>query len=53
MPVARTCALSGELLDLPLSDATELAIQVEASVILAPIVAAMGETLKTAPVAHT
>jgi hypothetical protein len=52
MPVARTGALCGELLGLPLSDATVLAIQAEASVILTPIAAAMDQTLKTVPLAH-
>ena len=53
MPVARTGALSAELFGLPLSDATVLAIQAEADVILTPIVTAIGEALKTVPIAHT
>jgi transposase len=42
----------GDLFGLPMSDATVLAIQAEAQVLLAPTVAAMGEALKAAPVAH-
>ena len=53
MPVARTGALSEELLGLPLSDATVLAIQAEANLILTPLVAEMGQALKVAPIAHT
>lgn len=53
MPLARTGALSGELFGLPLSDATVLAFQAEANALLTPVVAAMGETLKTASIAHT
>jgi transposase len=53
MPVARTGAQSGDLFGLPLSDATVLAINAEAKSILAPIVANIGETLKTVPLAHT
>lgn len=52
LPLARTGALTGDLFGLPISDATVLAINEEASVLLAPTVAAMGESLKTAPVAH-
>jgi len=52
MPVARTGALSGDLFGLPMSDATVLAIHEEARTLLAPIVSAMGEALKTVPVAH-
>lgn len=52
MPVARTGDLAGDLFGLPLSDATILAINEEARVLLAPTVAAMGEALKDAPVAH-
>ncbi|MDO8812452.1 MAG: IS66 family transposase [Gallionella sp.] len=52
MPVARTGALSGDLFGLPMSDATVLAIHEEARTLLAPIVLAMGEALKTVPVAH-
>jgi transposase len=52
LPVARTGDLIGDLFGLPLSDATVLAINEEARVRLAPTVAAMGESLKTAPVAH-
>ena len=52
MPVARTGALAGDLFGLPMSDATVLAINEEARVRLAPTVAAMGEALKTVPVAH-
>lgn len=52
MPVARTGDLAGDLFGLPLSDATVLAINEEARTLLAPTVAAMGEALKGAPVAH-
>lgn len=52
MPVSRTGDLMGDLFGLPLSDATVLAINAEAGAMLAPVVAAMGEALKTAPVAH-
>jgi transposase len=52
MPVARTGDLAGDLFGLPLSDATVLAINEEARILLAPTVAAMGEALKGAPVAH-
>jgi transposase len=52
MPVSRTGELMGDLFGLPLADATVLAINEEARQILAPTVTAMGEALKTAPVAH-
>jgi transposase len=52
LPVARTGSLMGDLFGLPLSDATVLAINEEARVRLAPTVAAMGDALKTAAVAH-
>lgn len=52
MPVARTGDLTGDLFGLPLSDATVLAINEEARALLAPTVAAMGEALKAAPIAH-
>ena len=52
LTIARTGALLGDLFGLPMSDATVLAIQEEARVRLAPTVAAMGEALKTVPVAH-
>jgi transposase len=52
LPLARTGELMGDLFDLPMSDATVLAIQAEAQELLAPTVAAMGEALKAAPVAH-
>ncbi|MGH8710901.1 MAG: IS66 family transposase [Burkholderiales bacterium] len=52
LPLARTAALAGDLLGLPISDATLLAIHEEARVRLEPTVAAMGECLKTAPVVH-
>lgn len=52
LPLARTGALTGDLFGLPISDATVLAINEEARVLLAPTVAAMGGSLKTAPVAH-
>jgi transposase len=52
MPVARTGALAGDLFGLPMSDATVLAINEEARALLAPTVAAMGDALKTVPVAH-
>lgn len=52
LPLARTGKLMGDLFDLPMSDATVLAIQAEAQERLAATVAAMGEALKCAPVAH-
>jgi transposase len=52
LPLARTGELMGDLFGLPMSEATVLAIQVEAQALLAPTVAAMGEALKTVPVAH-
>lgn len=52
MPVARTGDLAGDLFGLPLSDGTVLAINEEARIRLAPTVAAMGEALKTVPIAH-
>lgn len=52
MPVARTGGLTGDLFGLPLSDATVLAINNEARTLLAPTVTAMGDALKTVPVAH-
>lgn len=52
MPVARTGDLMGDLFGLPLSDATVLAINNEARALLAPTVTAMGDALKTVPVAH-
>ena len=52
LPLARTGELMDDLFGLPMSAATVLAIQAEAQVLLAPIVAAMGEALKAAPVAH-
>lgn len=52
MPVFRTGNLMGDLFGLPLADATVLAINEEARQRLAPTVAAIGEALKTAPVAH-
>jgi transposase len=52
LPLARTGELMGDLFGLPMSDATVLAIQAEAQERLAPTVAAMGEALTVAPVAH-
>ena len=52
LPVARTGDLVGDLFGLPLSDATVLAINEEARTLLTATVMAMGEALKTAPVAH-
>ena len=52
MPVARTGELAGSLFGLPMADATVLAINEEARALLAPTVAAIGEALKTVPVAH-
>ena len=52
MPVARTGERAGDLFGLPISDATVRAINEEARALLAPTVAAMGEALKTAAVAH-
>ena len=52
MPLARTGDLTGDLFGLPISDTTVLAINTEAGERLAPTVAAIGEALKTVPVAH-
>jgi transposase len=52
LPVARTGALMGDLFGLPLSDATVLTIHAQAAALIAPTVAAMGDALKTVPVAH-
>lgn len=52
LPLARTGELMGDLFGLPMSDATVLAIQAQAQVLLAPTVAAMGEALQAAPVVH-
>jgi transposase len=52
LPLARTGELMGDLFGLPMCDATVLAIQAEAQELLAPTVAAMGEALKCAAVAH-
>jgi transposase len=52
LPLARTGELMGDLFGLPMSDATVLAIQAEAQERLAPTVAAIGEALTRAPVAH-
>ncbi len=52
MPVARTGELLGDIFALPMSDATVLAINEDARCRLAPTVAAMGEALKSVPVAH-
>jgi transposase len=52
LPLARTGELMGDLFVLPMSDATVLAIQTEAQERLAPTVAAIGEALIAAPVAH-
>ena len=52
LPVSRTGDLMGDLFGLPLSDATVLAINTQASAILAPTVMAMSEALKTTPVVH-
>jgi transposase len=52
LPLARTGELMGDLCGLPMSDATVLASRADAQVLLAPTVAAMGEALKAAPVAH-
>lgn len=52
LPVARTGALMGDLFGLPLSDGTVLAFQGEAGERLTPTVNAIGEALKTVPVAH-
>ncbi len=52
MPLARTGALMGDLFGLPLSDATVLGMNEEARLRLSPVVSAMGEALKSAPVAH-
>lgn len=46
LPLARTGELMDDLFGLPMSAATVLAIQAEAQVLLAPIVAALGEALK-------
>lgn len=52
MPLARTGDLTGDLFGLPLADGTVLTINEEARARLAPTVAAMGEALKAAPIAH-
>jgi transposase len=52
LPLARTGELMGDLFGLPMSDATVLAIQAEAQVLLQPTVDAMGAALTRAPVAH-
>ena len=52
LPLARTGELMGDLFGLPMADATVLGIHAEAQALLAPTVAAMGEALKTAAVAH-
>jgi transposase len=52
MPVSRTGDLMGDLFGLPLSDATVLAINAQASTLLAPTVTALGVALKTTPVVH-
>lgn len=52
LPVARTGRLMGDLFGLPLSPATVLAMAEEAQSRLAPTVAAIGQALQTAPVAH-
>lgn len=52
MPVARTGALMGDLFGLPMSDATVLAASEEAATRLADTVAAIGNALQAAPVAH-
>lgn len=52
MPVARTGDLTGDLFGLFLADATVLAINEEARTRLESTVAAMGDALKTVPVAH-
>jgi transposase len=52
LPLARTGELLGDLFGLPMSDATVLAIQAEAQVRLAPTVAAIGEAITRAAVAH-
>lgn len=52
LPLARTGELMGDLFGLPMSDATVLAIQADAQGLLAPTVAAIGEAITRAPVAH-
>lgn len=52
MPIARTGALMGDFFGLPMSDATVLSANEEAKTRLADTVAAIGNALQTAPVAH-
>lgn len=52
MPVARTGALMGDFFGLPMSDATVLAASEEAKTRLSATVAAIGNALQAAPVAH-
>lgn len=51
-PLARTGKLMGTIFDLPMSDATVLAIQKEAHWRLSPIVAEIAAALKAAPAIH-
>ena len=52
MPITRTGALMGDFFGLPMSDATVLAANEEAKALLADTVAAIGDALQAAPVAH-
>jgi transposase len=52
MPIMRTGALMGDFYGLPMSDATVLAANEEAKTRLADTVAAIGNALQAAPVAH-
>jgi transposase len=52
LPAQRTADLRGELCDLPLSDATVLAAGAEAGERLEPTVAALGQAMVAAPLAH-
>ena len=52
MPITRTGTLMGDFFGLPMSDATVLAANEEAKARLADTVAAIGDALQAAPVAH-
>ena len=52
MPVKRTAALMGDFFELPMADATVLATCEEAKIRLEPTVAAIGQAIRAAPVAH-
>ena len=52
MPVQRTAQLMGDFFQLPMAEATVLAATKEAAVRLAPTVAAIGQAIEVAEVAH-